>query len=156
MWMRRGLGSSWKGRDLNDSDHVSKAVEDLIRRPDDKPSFFLVQGCEEVHRLGELFCATVLPGPQTTDFLLLPETGLTGFFFSFASDPNLHPELQQKHFELQGMESSPDLERFIRRAFGIVLIERLQRRFLGDAFRERLCHEADVFSRCGERWKRLL
>ena len=64
MWMRRGRGTCWKKRDPNHSAHVSAAINDLIRRRDEKPSFFLVNGCEEVHRSAELFATTVLPGPE--------------------------------------------------------------------------------------------
>jgi hypothetical protein len=155
MWMRRGLGSCWKNRDPNDLAHVNRAIDDLIRRGDDKPSFFHVHGCEEVHGLAELFAVTVLPGPQSTDFLLLPESGLLGFLLSFSPDPNLHPYLRQRHFELQGMDNRHHLESFIRRAFGIVWVERLQRNFLSEAFQERLCRDADVLSRCNERWRLL-
>jgi hypothetical protein len=89
-----------------------------MRREDDKPSFFRVDGCEEVHALAELFAATALPGPQSTDFLLLPESELTGFLFSFSPDPNLHPYLRNRHFELQGLNAPFHLESFVRRAFG--------------------------------------
>jgi len=152
--MRRGRGTCWKKRDPNHSAHVSAAINDLIRRRDEKPSFFLVNGCEEVHRSAELFATTVLPGPESIDFLLLPENGLAGFLFSSAPDLNLHPYLRQKHFELQGMNDQSHLESFIRRAFGIAWIERVQRNDLKNAFRDRLCHDPDVLSRCDDRWKR--
>jgi hypothetical protein len=152
MWMRRGKGSCWKKRDPNDSAHVNRAIEDLIRPGNEKPSFFQVHGCEEVHGAAELFAATVLPGPDSTDFLLLPESGLAGFLFSFVPDPTLHPYLRQRHFELQG--TAGNLEAFIRRAFEIVWVERLKRKDLSNAFQDRLCHDPDVLNRCDDRWKR--
>jgi hypothetical protein len=154
MWLRRGKWSCWAERDPNDSGHVNRAIEDLVRREDDKPSFFQVHSCEEVLRIGELYAITLVANPQTTDFLLFPERGLAGFLFSSAPDQNLHSDLQYRHFELQGTDDRLHLESFIRRAFAIVSIARFQRSSLTNAFRDQWCHDPEVLNRCSERWKR--
>jgi hypothetical protein len=154
MWMRRGKGPCWTERDPNDLAQVSRAIEDLMRGDDDKPSFFRARSCEEVVGFAELYAITRVRNPQSTDFLLLPESLLAGFFFSSEPDPNLHPALQQRHFELQGMDNRPHLESFIRRAFAVASVARFKRNVLSQAFRDRLCNDPEVLSRCDERWKR--
>ncbi len=151
--MRRGKGTCWRERDPNDSAHVSKAISDLMRSKNEKPSFYQVASYEEALESAELYAVTQTH-PQSTDFLLLPENLLGGFFFSLQSDPNLHPVLQQRHFELEGMNNRSNLESFIRRAFSIVSIARFKRDDLSQAFRSRLCHDPDVLTRCNDRWKR--
>jgi hypothetical protein len=101
MWMRRGKGPCWTERDPNDLAHVNRAIEDLMRGDDDKPSFFRAGSCEEILGFAELYAITRVRNPQPTDFLLLPESLLAGFLFSSEPDANLHPALQQRHFELK-------------------------------------------------------
>lgn len=141
-------------RDPNDLVHVDRAIEDLMRGDDDKPSFFRATSFEEVLGFAELYAITRVRNPQPTDFLLLPENLFAGFFFSSEPDPNLHPALQQRHFELQGMDNRPHLESFIRRAFAIVSVARFKRNVLSQAFQDRLCYDPEVLSRCDDHWKR--
>jgi hypothetical protein len=154
MWMRRGKGACWKERNPNDSAQVSRAIDDLMRSEDEKPSFYRVDSYHEALEFAELYAVTQITNPQSTDFLLLPENLLPGFLFSFQPDPNLHPVLQQRHFELEGMNNRSHLESFICRAFSIVSIARFKREALSQAFRSRLRHDPEVLTRCDDRWKR--
>jgi hypothetical protein len=152
MWMRRGLGSSWINRDPNDPLHVAEAAEDLIRKNDVEASFFNVESCDEIMNVAQLFCTTVLQHPKTNDFLLVPREAAVGFFFKYSPDPNLHPYLRIRHFELQGLRDGEHLRAFIHLSFRCGTVFRFLRSDLIRAFRDKHIHDSEVTQRCGPYW----
>ena len=154
--MRRAVRSCWIDRDPTDSTHVARAAEDLVRRGDVKSSFFRVDNCAEVKTVGEMFAVTIVPHPQTIDYLLLPAEAMAGFLFSLAPDPNLHLYLRQRHFELQGLDDQVHLESFIRLAFGIASVGRFPRGELIHSIRANLIHDVEVMNRCSQHWQKAL
>jgi hypothetical protein len=152
MWVRRGLGSSWLNRDPKDPLHIERAVEDLIRQGDVEASFFNADSCDEVRIVAELFCTTVLQHPQTNEFLLVPREEAVGFLFKHSPDPNLHPYLRERHFELQGLHDIEHLHDFIRLSFSFSSVIRLVRSDLIREFRDKHVHDNEVTLRCGPHW----
>lgn len=155
MWMRRAVGSCWTNCNPDDQAAVAKASADLIRQGDIRASFFCIDSFEELATVGVLFPATVLEAPKSCDYLLLPAIEVMGFTFRPAPDPNLHPYLCERHFELDGLDVPARLESFIRLAFRVASVLRVVRGDLVRQFCDSFINDPEVTVRCSEHWKRL-
>jgi hypothetical protein len=107
MWLRIGRQGRWTGKSPHDPGHVAEAARDLALRPDEEGlTIFRALDAGEAMHLARVFALTCRDRPANLDYVLIPEDCLSDVRLSVVKkpDPNLHPYLSERHYEIVGTD----------------------------------------------------
>lgn len=135
MWVRE-VKNSWRELKPSDPDDIKKAIDSIVPRGDLQVSFYKASDCAAVQEMALLWGVTVMQFPATRTFLLLPKPLFRTFRFVRVRNPDLHPFLSYRHYEVRGLNDK-SLFDFVREALLNGSVYRFSEKALKDEFRRR-------------------
>jgi hypothetical protein len=141
---------------LSDPHHIQEAIDSVVFKGDLQVPFYKATDCAGIDEIALLWGVTVMQFPNVCSYLLLPRRLFEDFRFVQVKNPNLHPYLSDRHYEVRGLEDHDELVGFVRRALSTGSIYRFPENRLKDEFRRRYPNESEIRNRASDSWKRVL
>jgi len=154
MWVRE-VKNSWRELKPSDPDDIQKAIDSIVFKGDLQVSFYKASDCAAVAEIALLWGVTVMKFPATRTFLLLAKPLFRDFKFVRVKNPNLHPYLSHRHYEVKGLDEK-NLFEFVRRALLTGSVYRFPEKSLTGEFKRRYPTDSEIKIRASDYWKRML